>query len=279
VGAGVAVVFATGSRIAPGEWCETLLLLPCPHEPRILPVAWSLWYEILFYAAFAGLFLVPRRAAAPLLIAWAVLVVAVAAAGIRPTNPFIQLAASPFVLEFLAGVLAAWCPVRLSGRQAAGVAVAAAGWCAIASGLAFDPDPHGLPQNISLRVAVFGLPAAAVVFALTGWEQNGGRVKARWLGAVGDASYSIYLLHAPLQMACWRLTVLAGWSHLRVPHTAWLVVMLAAGVLPALLFYRWIERPLMDVVKWKRSARTPTASSAWMWWGWQKFHRKSGTEG
>jgi peptidoglycan/LPS O-acetylase OafA/YrhL len=241
----------------PAELVDIVLLLPQPTVPRVIPVAWTLSYELMFYAAFAALFVLPRRAAVPLLVGWAAAVVAAAAVGADPGDRFARLPVSPFVLEFLAGALVAWCPVRLSGRAAAGLVGAAAVWVAAASAALFDPDPNWLPTTTHWRVVAFGPPAAVLVFALTGWERAGGRLRWKRLAAVGDASYSVYLLHGSLLMVGWQFTLRVGWGHLRVPHAAWLAFLLAAGVLPAMAFYRWVERPLLNLVKRKRPATVP----------------------
>ena len=109
---GYYAAFAHDPLITPrwaDELRDSLLLLPQPGVPRILPVAWTLSYELMFYAAFAGLFLLPRRAAIPALVGWGVVVVWAAASGYVTTNRFAFLAVSPFVCEFLMGALVGWC--------------------------------------------------------------------------------------------------------------------------------------------------------------------------
>jgi peptidoglycan/LPS O-acetylase OafA/YrhL len=243
----------------PAEWCDTLLLLPQPAGCRFLPVAWTLSYELMFYVAFAALFLLPRRAAVPALGGWAVLVAWAAAAGHMPGNRFTALWVNPYVLEFLAGAAIAWCPVRLSGRRAAALVAAALAWCAIASAVAFDPDPMWLTYTVRARVPVFGPPVALVVLAAVGRERAGGRVGWRWLGHAGDASYSIYLTHVTALIITLCLTFLVGWSHNRSGHVAWVAVMLVAGVASGLLFHRLVERPLLDL--WKRKPKPAVVES------------------
>ncbi len=235
------------------EVTDTLLVLPQPIVPRIVPVAWTLSYELLFYAAFGALFILPRIAAVPVLVGWAGLVVTAAATSTHPGNRFAALAASPFVLEFLAGALIAWCPVRLSRRLAVALLAAAAAWLAGSSTILFDPDPNWLPVTTAPRVLAFGVPAALIVFAMVGWERTAGRLDWPWLKTAGDASYSIYLLHGPSLVLTMYLTMLVKWPHSRLGHTAWLVVMFAGAVGPGLLLYRWVERPLLNLVKRKKA--------------------------
>jgi peptidoglycan/LPS O-acetylase OafA/YrhL len=244
-------VFGTGW---PAEWLDTLLLLPQPGGCRFLPVAWTLSYELMFYLAFAALFLLPRRAAVPAVAAWAVAVLALAVAGHRPGNRFAVLWVSPFVLEFLAGVAVAWCPVRFGGRAAVGLVAAAVAWGAVGTALAFDSDPARLTYTYPLRVAVFGPAAALVVLAAVGWERSGGQIGRRWLRHVGDASYSIYLTHIPALLGVLYVSMSAGWSHRKFPHLVWVGAMLTAGVASGLLFHRFVERPLLRLAERRRPA-------------------------
>src|SRR5205807_997887 len=124
---------------APSELFDTLLLLPQRPAPRLLATAWTLSYEVMFYVAFAGLFLVPRAAAGPALVAWAAGVAWAATAGVAPANRFAALAVSPFVLEFLAGCLVAAVPVSLSRRANVAVLATAVAWAAAGSAALFDP--------------------------------------------------------------------------------------------------------------------------------------------
>src|SRR5437588_671898 len=70
VGVGVFAVLSPDPVFRTG-WAtdlrDALLLTPRPELCRFLPVAWTLSYELMFYLAFAALFLLPRRFALPLL--------------------------------------------------------------------------------------------------------------------------------------------------------------------------------------------------------------------
>ncbi len=256
----VLLAAATGAAgFGPGLAAD-LLLLPRDELPQVVPVAWTLRYEMMFYLAFAALFLLPARAAVPALAGWAAAVAAAGAAGQLPETPAGRMAASPFVLEFMAGALLAWWPARWSGRQAAGLVLVAVAWVAVASALVYRPDPNWLPTASWPRVLVFGPPAALAVLAAVGWERAGGRLRWRWLTAVGDASYSVYLTHAAAMVAAVVLT--AGLGHTRLPHLGWIALMLAAGVAPGLLLYRFVERPLLNLVKRPRKAVPPADAPA-----------------
>jgi peptidoglycan/LPS O-acetylase OafA/YrhL len=240
------------------EPLSDLLLLPKDELPRVVPVAWTLRYEMMFYLAFALLFLLPARAAVPALAGWASTVIVVGLAGYSPPTPAGRMAVSPFVLEFMAGCLLAWCPARFGGRQTAALVLIAVAWLAVGSLIAYRPDPNWLPTAAWPRVLVFGPPAALVVLAAVGRERAGGRIRWRWLTAVGDASYSIYLTHSAAMVAVVVLTQDLGWSHHRAQHLVWIALMLAAGVLPGLVLYRLAERPLLNLVKRPKPAMPTT---------------------
>ena len=69
---------------------------------------------------------------------------------------------------------------------------------------------------------------------------------------IGDASYSVYLIHEPALLFAQYLTLRAGWEHSRLPHLGWLVVMLTAGAGAGVLFHWCVERPLLNVMKRKK---------------------------
>jgi len=262
--AGVYAVLAPVPLIAPGwpgELLDTVFLLPQSHVPRILPVAWTLTYELMFYIAFASLFLFPRRVAAAVLAGWALAVAAGAVAGHRPHNLYSGLALSPFILEFLGGCLVASRPIQLSGRQAVQMILVALVWCGVGSVAFFDRDSTRLPTDHRARVLVFGVAATLAVLAFTGWERGGARFARTWLSSVGDASYSIYLVHTPLIVLATYLTVLAGMNHSRTVHSAWIVLMLVVSVMPGLLLHRYVESPLLRLGKRPKEPAAAVAAS------------------
>ncbi|QEL16026.1 acyltransferase family protein [Limnoglobus roseus] len=240
------------------ELLDTLLLYPQVPSPRILPVAWTLSYEVFFYAAIGVLFLVPKRVGPWLLVAWAAVVVGCAIFDPHPTHRLRIVAGEPFVLEFLAGCAVALCPVKLGPRQATIVAGAAVVWAGTGLWLTYDPDVTRLSTTAPARVAVFGVASALLVLAATGWERAGGRLVWPRLARVGDASYSIYLLHVPMLTAATHLSLAAGMSHSQLGHGVWIALMFLATIAPGLVLHRFVEAPLQKMGK---RPRVPDAGS------------------
>lgn len=245
-----------------------LLLLPDDWVLKTVGVAWTLWFEVMFYAAFGVLFLLPRRLAFPALATWGGTVLAASLFGLRFENRIASQAISPFVLEFLGGAAAAWRPVRFSKRQALLLASSAAAWCLALSIALFDRNPEWLPSAAGRRVLVFGIPSTVLVLALAGWERSGGRLGWRKLEAIGDASYSIYLMHFLMLLVVHFAGTMIGLHHSRPLHLLWLAAMLSAGILAPMLFYRWIERPLLRLAKPKQRTDSqdsvPARSAGWI---------------
>lgn len=237
-----------GDRSA--RWLTWLSLFPTMTPNLYVPVAWTLPYELMFYAAFGLLLLTPRPVAPWLLVGWAVAVGAVAATTgwlyFSPL-PLVQHAVNPHVWEFLLGCGIAGL-LRLNVTRFGRVAVLlGVGWAA-----AWVPvfntakTPYEMGMNPLLRVFVFGPAAALIVYGVVAVERRGGWVFPHWLQRIGDASYSIYLWHTPVGTLLHDWTA-KWWDHKLLPHLGWLAMMTAVGVGGGLLLHRWVEKPLLGL--------------------------------
>jgi len=239
------------------------LLLPTEHINEVLPQAWTLTYEVMFYTLFAAFFILPRRAFLPALGAWffAVAAAIVAAVAGRPVPtllmPNVPLArcaewlSHPYVGEFLLGCFAAAAVRR--GWVAGGWACLAGGVTAFAAGALSLFAGLGDCANCTSRFLQFGLPSALIVYGAASVERARGWALPRWLQVVGDASYAIYLIH---------LTVL---KFLYLPllslrpdgsgHLLWIAALLAATLGAGFLVHVVVERPLLRLGRRPKSAR------------------------
>jgi exopolysaccharide production protein ExoZ len=235
------------------SWAGWLTLLPIDGTPPNLfvPQAWTLTYELAFYAAFAAFFVAPRLAGG-LFVLWGCLVVARLATGFRPTPLAADVALGGYVLEFLAGLTLAFGRVRVPAVAAA----AGLGWLVAGSLLFNTPgNSNALMDDPAWRVLVFG-PAAAVLVGHVVARERANRFRPpAWLLRVGDASYSIYLTHMPVVYALWLVTI--RWPHERAPHAAWLLLLFAAMVGSGFVLYYAVERPLVRLARRQKAARIP----------------------
>ena len=220
-----------GSRVEWRELAATFLLWPATDVMTVplLPVAWTLCFEALFYVA-AALVIADRRWLGPILLIFG------AAIALRAQGPVFQFLGNPLMFEFLLGIAVAYAPAL---RQA--IWLIAVGVIALVAAGFMGTAPTGSTLNNLMgdggfqRVLVYGVPAALVVYGtmqITAGE-------SAWTRQ-GDASYSLYLTH-PLLMP----TLLAMWK--LVPLQADLVILVTAA---ASVFFGWrihlaIEKPVI----------------------------------
>lgn len=222
----------------------SLLLLEIDDRRLVISVAWSLAFELYFYAVFGimlpfgrgtRLRLVAGGLAGVTLFNLALLAWWPARLGGDAGEGFFFL--SPFVAEFLAGsvLAAAWradfgglarTPLAISG-----VALACAGvWTAVA--------PGELPAHQVQRLGSFGLASCGLILAAVALERRWRW--PRWTVALGDCSYALYLGH-PLLLS---LATLGGLFALPRGATPVALAVAGAAIGAAFLYYRHIELPL-----------------------------------
>lgn len=213
---------------------RSLLLLPGLGPTIATPLigyAWTLIFEMFFYATMTVLILVNPRKAAPRTVAALLGTVLLGlVTGIR--HPVLVLISNPILLEFVAGaLLAIWFNGVLQGWNAVGEESNAPnpvplGWGLLLAGIAFTAFvTWAFPANSSIegnttwglhgwtRVATWGvagwLLTAGTVFLSAGLEAGRQGAETNWMFRLavflGDASYSIYLSSALTMELCGRV--------------------------------------------------------------------------
>ncbi|MBB3805029.1 peptidoglycan/LPS O-acetylase OafA/YrhL [Xanthomonas arboricola] len=222
------------------SWLATLSLLPV-HGQSALGVAWTLSYELMFYA-LAWLFFrsgYPLRCA----LAWAALVALHHVAGAPFEQPvdlsWRALLLHPITLEFVFGLLAARATLGTARWPvwAGGAIAVVALWCFVGSGLQRAYSP------------LFGLAVAGALVVLVRAEWRGWLRVGPALLLLGNASYAIYLVHMPLMSlvarATRRLGALASWPvNLLLSVAAALLLGVAYHLLYERVALRWAKRVL-----------------------------------
>jgi exopolysaccharide production protein ExoZ len=214
----------------------------------VLSVAWSLQYEVCFYALMA-IFIVSR----PLGILVSIpLLVNFGACQIGACSFPRSFFSSNLILLFGLGVLIAYCSKR-SIRIKRPMIVAAIAAAAFISFGAFEAvaGTETLPLD---RRLIYGLLSAVVIFALVQSEGSGQlRIKNRWMPLLGDASYSLYLIHYPLISLLCKLLIFVGLAG-QIGAVIAYPVILCACIFTALAFHVLVEKPILRVLAEHRSA-------------------------
>lgn len=246
---------------------SSLLLLPMNPGP-ILFVGWTLTHELWFYLLFAGL-IAKRGIVFKVIVALWIAAMAVLAVTSGDDhlleNPWFRVAFSPLNLEFALGCFAAW----LIGRSAAKKAPAYL-WnillttgCGLFAFLLFNPSVLSA-EVVEQRVLGFGLSSLLIVLGSAGrklaaLQKQSESLFRGFIVFLGDASYSLYLLHTPVLSAVWKAGEITGMvPRLGASAVAWLAVI--ASILTASVFHLWIERPLLRRLRFPR--RSPLAAAA-----------------
>lgn len=209
----------------------SVTLLPSIAPPA-LSVAWTLVHEMIFYAIFS-LFFFSRRLVACVIALWVCAIVGLWAADVKPTT-FSAYFLHPRNLSFALGVFLAWAtPAGVSNRL--GLSCGLAGLLAVGSQVTM-----ATPYIPLVSLGFGGMIVAARCPAMMAL------CPGRMLLALGAASYSVYLVHAP---------IISAFSRFVVAGPAASFVILAAGAMAAGLAYHYgWERPMLRRVR--RRART-----------------------
>lgn len=241
----------------------SFLLWPQNLPQYLLPITWTLSFELYFYVVVAALVVWNRRHAPLVLGLCGIAIVALniwfyqrglylpANEGLAKANLLIPFYLSPLTLEFIAGfLLSEWLHRR--PRQCLGCWLAGAGlMLALAyfyqtSGSLLASGMAGF-FHVGERAALLGGFACCLVVCAMELER---RQITPWplLQALGDASYSIYLAHIVCLIvvgaAFFRLQ-----PFLHAPATVWSLAAIGLTLGSAWLNYRWIEYPLNRQLK------------------------------
>ena len=203
---------------------SNLMLVPLwfSEARPLLFLAWTLVFEILFYCAVATAIKV-RSVKPPLIL----FLLCLAAWPLTGSTLFMWFG-NPIILEFLFGVAIACLPLKsLPGAILLAVGLL---WLILFPTLSYAMEVREFSPSL-LRVLMWGIPSALIVYGLLGQEQRLRGAIVDGLCAIGAASYSIYLFHmlvTDIFVAHWLLEFIAAmglgfcaWFLLEQPIMRW----------------------------------------------------------
>ncbi len=217
-------------------------------ETNNLSVAWTLFHEVMFYAVFAVVIL-NKRLGSVLLVLWLTATLLNFRWATLPEELF-----SPVHLLFGMGMATAW---FFRQRKVPRPHI----FCAL-GGLIFAGSVIYTGWKLEVHLPALLAAGAGTSLALLGavaMEESQRLNIPRWCVFLGEASYSIYLIHFPIMLIfghlCFRLD-----AHLHWPLLFWMFLLLCIGTGAGCLLHIFIERPLLNWLAVPRQRTAPLSN-------------------
>ena len=237
-----------GFELEPATLFTSLTLLP--GGQTLVASGWTLVYEILFYAIFA-LFIARPRVGLVVIVMWQAATVAYwlgAMHGTVVADYLFYLRNLHFGLGMAAAHLFCRARVRwprmLAALGSLGLAVL---W------FLFSSHSGALSWNGYFIALAFA--SVAVLLGLAQAERDGTLRTPKTLRYLGDASYSVYLVHPSAALVLTKGLLFAGAGSWMPPFAAFAIVTVGA-LASGIVLYALVEKPLLSVCRtWAEGRR------------------------
>lgn len=251
------IIFAPGgvkeAKFDVYQFISSYLFFPYErYDGRISPIlslGWTLNYEMFFYAMFSLCLMVSRAHVALCTIILLFVLSVLGALGVGAEFAAIRFWTNSIILEFAMGILIALAYARWGKAFALStglaVAVALVGLLALYY-LNMPHKPFALPRFVSAGIPS-AITVAALVLLLPAAVE---RRLPRFMVALGDSSYSLYLSHRFVQRPIQILLTKSGIFGPGTVGGVYVVMAVIAAIGVGHLVYLLIERPLLH---WMRS--------------------------
>ncbi len=236
----------------PVTFVKSLLLVPQNPEvvggsgAPVLGVAWTLQYEMMFYAAF-GLAIISRIAGVGLICCFVVAkIVSATSGGLVFPWSFVL---SDYIYLFIFGIVVACVVLRREiGMRAGSVFLYAGVAGCVVHAVSTMVDR---PMSKGLEVPFLGLSSAAVVLGMVVYEKHGRAVLAhRFFQLFGDASYSLYLIHFPVITILCKVSMRAGLKGMGFGGAMIaFVVMVVCCMVAGVVLHKAVEKPITGYLR------------------------------
>ncbi len=218
---------------------SSIVLVHFDSPDAVILVSWTLFHEVLFYLLFAIALWRPRVGFGVMAV-W--LLLSVLDLIPHSTTLLVDFYFSNMHLLFGFGMGAAWFVRRARVKWPALVTLCGVGIFLLA----------GIERNewdvlaVGWRAIVYGIGAMLAVVGAVELEREGRLRVPAWLRLVGDASYSIYLVHflalSFLAKAVWKL----GLAHAAPAKISFILLAVLATAM-GVVWHLVIERPLLGI--------------------------------
>lgn len=219
---------------------QSFLLLPQAGVP-LLPVGWTLVYEMYFYSIFAVALAVSRKFLPWIIGSWAVVTVVMGLTVLHSSLTTVSVLADPIALEFAFGVAVGFAVMKM--RPIAPMMALLAGTGLLIGVLVVAALSHVESPSDWLRALGIGPCCALIVYGAIGLENRDGAVAPPAMQTLGDASYSVYLWHVVILTAMGK--VIVHFLPYRALHIPLLILATGVTVAVSVWLYFVLERPLV----------------------------------
>jgi peptidoglycan/LPS O-acetylase OafA/YrhL len=223
------------------HFLKSLFLIP-DDQPPLLGVAWTLIFEMLFYAIFA-LGILNFRLGVAIALVWFLVVVSQAAA--ESQINYLRLFSSPRNLQFAMGIAAAY--VVLKGSARAPLFLIAAGVCAFfVTGMV--ENAHVVGWDGIFSKLLFGFSSAIAIVGVALAERQGLLRFGKAGEFFGGTSYLLYLVHTLALGLCFHAIQIAG-LYSFLPAEMAVLIGSAASVAVASILYIFFDKPVQGILR------------------------------
>jgi exopolysaccharide production protein ExoZ len=244
------------TRAVPSELIKSLLFIPFQKSnglfQPILFVGWTVNYEMYFYMLLGlALLIAPRR---PLLVgSLFILAIAGVCSFFTSTSAIATFYANPVVLEFIFGLLAYNCVASFPERARTQgkylwIGIVATSLVLLPLVEAFNLFPS-LPLVLRYGPLSFLLICGSCLLAI-----GGNDLRAGVIVLIGDASYTLYLVHPYIEMALDRIVARRlPWLHITTVFGCLFAV--AVAVVASIVIFLRVEKPMLRYLTKKLCGR------------------------
>jgi len=223
-----------------------------PQRPETIMLGvWALYHGILFYTLF-GVMILSVRIGRPLMWLWFLASALMLFYDLKDAS-LLSFYFAPLHLLFGMGMGAAVLFRR--GRLAYPHLVALVGialFCVAAVDQLYLELVGSIPRSL-----IYGAGSTAAILGFAVWESNKCLRVPASLKFLGDASYSIFLVHYPILILLAKITSFLPWRE-SLPVAAWYVAFVTVAVSGSVFFYVFVEQPILTRMVVGRAVRAPS---------------------
>jgi peptidoglycan/LPS O-acetylase OafA/YrhL len=217
-----------------------------PGHLMVNGVSWTLSYELFFYILFSAAFILPSPKTVFILgLVYAIIIIVLAIINypVNAQNNWTLFFIFPMNTEFFMGVIAALIIPKIPSGISMGLIIS--GSLLFLAGALMYNNRLYLVQNEFNRVITFGLPSFLIITGVVKFELGYNIKVHNFLLALGEASYSLYLIHLPLVVAAIKLIGKMRIADNIIIHCLLLLVIFIICCI-SVFFFRHIEKPVIS---------------------------------